>query len=189
VLNLYRYFAENIILAFCNRAEGTHGRARITRNARRAWRPDGRDDGGQPSCLRPALRGDIGAYLTVWRKSGQYRFDRGAPLAWMTTIARNKAIDRLRADVGRARDLEDWDERTERRISQIAVRDEVPKHLSDTVRRCIESLQDNYRKSLLRAYYYGMSHEELADVMDSPLGTVKSWVRRGLLQLKECVDQ
>jgi len=128
-------------------------------------------------------------YLTVWRKSDQYRPDRGAPLAWMTTIARNKAIDRLRADAGRVRNLDEWDDRIEKRISRIAEQDAVPKHLSDTVRRCIGSLQVNYRKSLLLAYYYGMSHEELATVLDSPLGTVKSWVRRGLSQLKECVDQ
>ena len=53
----------------------------------------------------------------------------------------------------------------------------------------IEQLQNNYRKSILLAYYYGLTHEELAARLETPLGTVKSWVRRGLHQLKGCVEQ
>ena len=50
-------------------------------------------------------------------------------------------------------------------------------------------MPENQRKAILLAYYYGMTHVELAKELAAPLGTVKSWVRRGLLQLKECVDQ
>ncbi len=129
------------------------------------------------------------AYLTIWRKANQYRPERGTPLTWMMTIARNKAIDRLRAD-GRATQLvENFDDNTAAQFSQIAESSSLPAHLSGTIRQCVEALQENYRKVLLLAYYYGLSHDELASTLNSPLGTVKSWVRRGLLQLKECVNQ
>ena len=128
-------------------------------------------------------------YLTIWRKAGQYRPERGAPLAWIAAIARNKAIDRLRAGGPAMRDLDDLDDRTVAQISQSAADAALPRHLADTIRRCVEALETNYRKAVLLAYYCGLSHQELAAALGSPLGTVKSWVRRGLLQLKECVDQ
>jgi RNA polymerase sigma-70 factor (ECF subfamily) len=129
------------------------------------------------------------AYLTIWRKGGQFTPERGAPLSWMMTIARNKTIDRLRADGPAARVIENFDDSTAAQVKQIAERCDLPQHLSGTVRQCVEGLQTNYRKAILLAYYYGLSHDELADALQSPLGTVKSWVRRGLLQLRECVDQ
>ena len=54
---------------------------------------------------------------------------------------------------------------------------------------CLNHLQDNQRRAILLAFYYGLTHEELSSHLDVPLGTVKSWVRRGLLQLKDCLDR
>jgi RNA polymerase sigma-70 factor (ECF subfamily) len=54
---------------------------------------------------------------------------------------------------------------------------------------CMSILQDEQRRSVLLAYYEGYTHQELAKVMKAPLGTVKSWVRRGLSRLRECLDQ
>ena len=129
------------------------------------------------------------AFLAIWRKADQYNLERGTPLAWMMTIARNKAIDRLRAEGPATRIVQNFDDSTAARISEIAETSALPAHLTGPVRQCVEALQDNYRKALLLAYYYGLSHDELASTLKSPLGTVKSWVRRGLLQLKECIDQ
>ena len=56
------------------------------------------------------------------------------------------------------------------------------------VRGCLERLQENQRQAILLAYYGGLTHEELSARLEAPLGTVKSWVRRGLLQLKECLE-
>jgi len=126
------------------------------------------------------------AYLAIWKKAGQYQAGRGRPLAWMATIVRYRAIDRLRAS-GRAaeaqpsavEDLEaegdcaDWQE---------------PQALAIGLSRCLERLQPKQRDAILLAFYHGFTHEELAVRLDVPLGTVKSWVRRGLMQLKDCLD-
>ena len=128
-------------------------------------------------------------FLTIWRKGGQYRPDRGGPMAWMITIVRNRAIDRLRAE-GRVGDrLEGFEDDSVIDRAANAVEPTIPGHLAQTVRGCIEQLQNNYRKSILLAYYYGLTHEELSARLETPLGTVKSWVRRGLHQLKGCVEQ
>ncbi len=129
------------------------------------------------------------AFLTIWRKAGQYNPDRGRPLAWMITIVRNRAIDRLRAE-GRARDMiQGLEEDSVIAIGPNMGEPPIPGHLAKMVRDCIEQLRINYRKSILLAYYYGLTHEELASRLDTPLGTVKSWVRRGLHQLKGCLEQ
>ncbi len=129
------------------------------------------------------------SYLSIWKKAGQYHPARGRALAWMITIVRNRAIDRLRAE-GRLGDrLEGLEDDSVSSRAANVVEPSIPGHLAQTVRGCIEQLQNNYRKSILLAYYYGLTHEELAARLETPLGTVKSWVRRGLHQLKGCVEQ
>lgn len=128
------------------------------------------------------------AYLTIWKKAGQYQAERGRPLAWMATIVRYRAIDRLRtgsrmpdaqpsaADIETfeaAGDCDGWQE---------------PQAITIGIRRCLERLQPKQRDAILLAFYHGFTHEELAVRLDVPLGTVKSWVRRGLMQLKDCLD-
>ncbi len=122
------------------------------------------------------------AYVTIWRKAGQYYPDRGAPMAWMTTIVRSRAIDHLRKRA-----------ETDREPAVEPVADGYDEVLVNAgtleIRGCLDALPENQRKAILLAYYYGLTHPELAVELAAPLGTVKSWVRRGLLQLKECVDQ
>ena len=129
------------------------------------------------------------AYLTIWRKADQYQPDRGQPRAWMAAIVRRRAIDRLRSDHGRPRSFDQWTEATEGQASLLSHGAVQTDHLPDSVRRCLERLQENHRKAICWAYYYGMTHDELSLKLEAPLGTVKSWVRRGLLQLKDCLDQ
>ena len=128
-------------------------------------------------------------YLTIWRKAAQYDRKRGSSFGWMAAIARNRAIDRLRRDNSRPREdvaLDDADENVE---NLIAVETKEYLGQSATIRQCVDGLQKNHRKAILFGYYYGMTHEEMAAHFDAPLGTVKSWVRRGLHQLKECCEQ
>ncbi len=129
------------------------------------------------------------AYLTIWRRAGHYSPDRGKPIAWMATIVRNQAIDRLRREKTRGRGTVEWDEAAEAEIAGKSLESDLPYDVSATVRHCVEGLQENYRKVILLAYYQGLTQEELAARLDAPLGTVKSWVRRGLSQLKDCVEQ
>ncbi len=123
------------------------------------------------------------AFVTIWRKAGQYYPDRGSPMAWMTTIVRSRAIDYLRSKPAEAPE-------PEVEAAPADDRNDAWESLGTLeIRRCLDALPDNQRKAILLAYYYGMTHTELAAELAAPLGTVKSWVRRGLLQLKECVDQ
>ena len=129
------------------------------------------------------------AFVSIWRKAAQFRPDRGKPLAWMATIVRHRAIDRLRAEAREPRNMAEWNESTEASAGGVLAGPEVPEHIAATIRGCLERLQEGQRRAILLAYYHGMTHEELAARLDAPLGTVKSWVRRGLLQLRECLDQ
>lgn len=129
------------------------------------------------------------AYLAIWQKAALYDPTRGEPLAWMASILRYRAIDRLRA----LRGLADQPSPRLEDMSCAAVGGleswEASPLLSLTVRRCLGGLPDQHRHAILLAFYHGLTHEELAARLDAPLGTVKSWVRRGLLQLKDCLDR
>ncbi len=127
------------------------------------------------------------AFVLVWRKAAQYRADKGRPIAWMTTIVRNCAIDRLRSEAREPRNPEPWDEAAEAKADPSVSRLPPPDHSDPGLRKCLEALQENQRQAILLAYYHGLTHEELSARMEVPLGTVKSWVRRGLLQLRECL--
>jgi len=128
------------------------------------------------------------AFVLIWRKADSYRPERGGPLQWMATIVRNCAIDRLRAQAREPRDFADWEDGVEALVDPASGDQALPFHLAQTLRTCLEHLQDSQRTAILLAYYYGLTHDELAAKMNSPLGTIKSWVRRGLLQLKDCLE-
>ena len=130
-------------------------------------------------------------YVRIWQKAEGYTPDRGAPLAWLTTIARYRALDLMRArrpedtessfDPDRPSPLERADEG--RSPEDQAVAHEGIGRLED----CMQGLIEEQRRSVLLAYYEGYTHSELARRMKAPVGTVKSWVRRGLLQLRDCM--
>jgi len=128
------------------------------------------------------------SFVQVWRKVDQYAPDKGSGFTWIATIVRNRSIDRLRAQqrerqhVDRSESLEDLE------IPTFADDLEVSRDDTRTLMACVQKLGENYRQAILLAYYYGLTHEELASRMDAPLGTVKSWVRRGLMQLKACLE-
>ncbi len=120
------------------------------------------------------------AFVTIWQRAAQYRPERGTPMSWMGAVVRNRAIDLLRRGgkelTGLTQDLPDRPE-------------PATTDLAEGVRGCLEGLQESPRQAILLAYYYGMTHAELSDRLQAPLGTVKSWVRRGLLQIKDCLEQ
>ena len=106
----------------------------------------------------------------------------------MATIVRNRAIDRLRTHAREPRDPAQWDETAEAHADPFSATPAVPLQETVAVRQCLEQLQDNQREAILLAYYCGMTHEELSDQFGVPLGTAKSWVRRSLLWLKDCLE-
>jgi len=124
-------------------------------------------------------------YIKVWERARQFDASRGRPLTWLLSIARNHAIDLIRA----RRSTLSLD------VAPIELVDENPGPAgqeSDAtallLARCLEGLSDAQRRSLRLAYAGGRSQEEIAAEMASPLGSVKSWIRRALLQLRECME-
>lgn len=128
------------------------------------------------------------ALISAWRNARDYRRELGSGKTWLTVILRNRALDRLRREAA-ARLSASGDDLPE-------VADPAPSALDlamagDDGRRlksCLETLEESQKRAILMAYFDGLTHEELATRLGSPLGTVKSWIRRGLQRLKGCLD-
>jgi RNA polymerase sigma-70 factor (ECF subfamily) len=131
--------------------------------------------------LRLTRRSDLAAdalqdaYLRVWRAAGSFDPARGSALAWMATILRRCALDRLPAE----RPYEDIAE------VEIAVPPAEPGEAR--LDRCLAALTKSHRDAVILAYYDGLSHAELAERLAVPLGTAKAWVRRGVAALRACL--
>ncbi|MEO7679072.1 MAG: sigma-70 family RNA polymerase sigma factor [Sphingomonas sp.] len=127
-------------------------------------------------------------YLTVWKRAGAYEPGRASPITWLATIARNRAIDWRRAQgVRRASPIEDAPEIADSAplASDLLETEETAHHL----RHCIDGLEERQRAAIRTAFFDGVTYAELAARQDVPLGTMKSWVRRGLARLKECLER
>lgn len=139
-------------------------------------------------------------FITAWRQAATFDVAQGRVLTWLTTIARHRAIDSLRrkatqpVTISRFGGL-DTDGGETDMLEQLPSEQPGPLDLLDEasqaheLHRCMESLSGEQRSSLALAYYQGLSHAEVADHLRQPLGTVKSWVRRGLLKLRACLDR
>lgn len=123
-------------------------------------------------------------FIKIWSKAGDYRADRGAPMSWMTRIMRNQAIDGLR----RRPDWQSDEAQAERESGDDPLADLLNVDLDRLLQECMEALERPQREAIAMAYYAGYTHQELSLKLGNPLGTVKSWVRRGLARLKRCMD-
>lgn len=129
-------------------------------------------------------------FLKVWQKSESYEAGKGAPLTWLMSIARYRALDLLRArrpEVG----MPEEGEEPPMTLADVTQNPDSRAQENEGLGRlhdCMQLLQEQQKKSVLLAYYEGYTHQELASVMHAPLGTVKSWVRRGLARLRECLE-
>ena len=126
-------------------------------------------------------------YLTVWRRAGAYEPGRASPITWLATIARNRAIDWRRAHGNRATvgveaiaELPDT----------APLASEVLEAAGEAGRlhTCLAGLEERQRAAIRTAFFDGVTYAELAERQGVPLGTMKSWVRRGLAGLKRCLE-
>lgn len=129
-------------------------------------------------------------FLQLWRNAERYDAGRGPFLPWLLTLARNRALDTLRLKSERQRRRE---EQTDE-LPPVAVRapefesklDE--KRRAERVRSLIGALHPQQKRAIELAYFEGLSHSEIAATLEEPLGTVKSWIRNGLLRLREGLE-
>jgi RNA polymerase sigma-70 factor (ECF subfamily) len=127
-------------------------------------------------------------YVTAWRKAASFDPGRASPITWLVAIARNRAIDRLRSSAAR------------RRMEPIeaadAVGDPAPPAIERVelaqqhrrLARCLEELDARHSAAIRAAFLDGATYDELAARISVPLGTMKSWIRRGLLKLRTCLE-
>lgn len=126
------------------------------------------------------------AYLQIWRNAATYRPETAPAQAWMATIARYRALDIKRRQPAVQLSLDE-----NPAIGEIIpAADQVPGqgHMEPMLDECVQRLSEQYRRAILLAYVEGHTHAELARKLAAPLGSVKSWVRRGLMQLRECLE-
>lgn len=127
-------------------------------------------------------------YVNLWRKADRYDPQRASPISWLATFARNRAIDLLRSSKVQ-RGAVPVDEAME-------ITDDAP--LADAmvetdqrdakIHHCLGELEERQQDSIRTAFFEGQTYAELAEARDVPLGTMKSWVRRGLAKLKRCLE-
>lgn len=127
------------------------------------------------------------AYIKIWKNAGSYDIAKARPMTWMNTIVRNQALDMLRRK--KVQEVSDDDH-----LMQIA--DTAPAHEeqlglvrdSANMHRCLADLSDQQKVCIELAYFDGLTHQELAEQLEYPLGSVKTWIRRGLARLRTCLS-
>ncbi len=127
-------------------------------------------------------------YVQVWNRAGQYQPERGSAWAWLVSIARYRAIDLRRSEARRPAETGvDLDQLT---APFTATEPELGfgEQAARALERCIGALQPRQRECIVLAYQGGLSHAEVAAEVAEPLGSVKSWIRRGLAALKRCLE-
>jgi RNA polymerase sigma-70 factor, ECF subfamily len=123
-------------------------------------------------------------FLQVWRRAPDFDENRGRPFTWLVTMARSRAIDRLRSLGSRERTALEAARDVADSISD-AADDAVKSEQSEIVRSALRELPEDQRRTLLLAYFEGLTQSEIARRLDTPLGTVKTRMRSGMIRLRE----
>ncbi|MDN5761474.1 MAG: ECF RNA polymerase sigma factor SigK [Microlunatus sp.] len=126
-------------------------------------------------------------YVEIWRQSSRYTPSRGSVMAWMTTIAHRRAVDKVRAAVSETRRDTDW-ARLDPDRPHDKVWDTLEHRLdAERVRKGMNSLTEVQREAVHLAYFGGYTHREVAGLLKLPLGTVKTRIRDGLIGLRDAL--
>jgi RNA polymerase sigma-70 factor, ECF subfamily len=126
-------------------------------------------------------------FVAVWRKAELFNLNRGSARGWLTTMTRNRALNLIRNDAR----MDYLDSIT---LAQVSDREVEALNAFDALaernalRICLERLDEPRRRAILLCYVTGLNHGEAAATMKAPLGTVKAWIRRGVLALQECLS-
>ena len=133
------------------------------------------------------------SFVSVWNNAGSYQAGLAAPMTWMTTIVRNRAYDLLRrVDATVEIDADTFDKDV---MEALESSDPSPIDVlsmdaeARALAHCFSRLEGLHRQAIALAFYHDLSHSEVAQQMKLPLGTVKTWVRRGLERLRTCLTR
>src|SRR6476620_5158501 len=128
-------------------------------------------------------------FVTVWRKAASFDPGRASPITWMVAIARNRAIDRLRASAvsRRMEPIESADAVSDPAPAAVERVEMAQQH--QRLSRCLGGWGDRDSTAIRAAFLDDATYEELAGRMNVPLGTMKSWIRLGLLKLRACLER
>jgi RNA polymerase sigma-70 factor (ECF subfamily) len=137
---------------------------------------------------RPELAADAlqETFVQVWQNAARFSRERGSAAAWLTGVVRFRALDLVRK-LGRELPSDDP------ALGDAAVTPEALALIEraaqqSALRRCLSALEENQRRCIALAFLDGLTHAEIAQRLKAPLGTVKSWVRRGLASLRSCLE-
>ena len=124
------------------------------------------------------------AFLQVWRKAPSFDPSRGAPRAWLYLIARSRAFDALR----RQRATASIDRAPEPGAEVELGRGLEQAEASERVRDALGQLPENHRSAIRLAFFFGLTHTDVAERLEVPLGTAKTWIRRGMQQMRDILE-
>ena len=141
----------------------------------------------------PALAEDLlqEAFVNIWHHAGTYAAAKAKPQTWLASIVRNRCLDQLRRREPDTMTMTRDEDETEMDFEALGP---TPEELllsgadANSVRACVEGLEGGQKQAIALAFVRGLSHAELALHLRQPLGTVKSWVRRGLERLRKCLE-
>ena len=124
-------------------------------------------------------------FLRVWNRVGGFDAQKGSIAPWLLAVARNRAIDYLRSSTGRERHAVEFEETDHPALYTNMEKDILTADSARQVKAAMEKLSANQRQAIELAYFEGLSQTEMAERMGQPLGTVKTWVRAALKNLRD----
>ena len=131
------------------------------------------------------------SFVQIWNNATRYTPAQGNPTTWMTSIVRYRAIDKLRHE-GRHQNRPHHDEEADILLSTPSedTQEEIYSRfrLNEELKKCLDAMNDKFKRSIELAYLQGYSREELAETLGTNINTVKSWLKRGGAQLKICME-
>lgn len=133
------------------------------------------------------------SFVNIWNNASGYQSSLAAPMTWMTTIVRNKAFDMLRRQDNTVEiDADTFDKEVMDALESTSPTPIEALQMSGDAKalaRCMSGLEGLHRQAIALAFYHDLSHSEVAEQMKLPMGTVKTWIRRGLEKLRLCLSK
>ncbi len=138
----------------------------------------------------PDLAADVlqESYIKIWLNSHQYHSSTGDPWPWICQLTRHCALDALRSKKRHSSVIDDIETISEAELETLLQSQKPYLDIGYDLHSCLQKVRKDARHTIVLAYFYGFSHSELAVKLQQPLGTLKSWVKRGLKEIESCLQ-